>query len=64
MTWYLTIRALCVVAFVAGVCCLFGSACMAEEGKRQAAQRWVAYAFGFLILGCALIGLGWTPEHP
>lgn len=64
MNWYLSLRALCVVAFVAGFCSLFGAGCMAEEGKRRAAQRWVAYAFGFLILGCVLIPLGWTAEHP
>lgn len=63
MSWYLVLRALCILAFIAGFCCLIGAGCMLEEGKRSSAIRWTYAGFAFALAGCLLIGLGWTPVH-
>lgn len=64
MTWYLTIRAFCVLAFIAGFASLFAAACFADEKNYSAARRWTAFGFGFAIVGCVLISFGWTEAHP
>lgn len=62
MTWYLVIRALCVLAFVSAVGCLLGAGAALDD--HRPARGWTVAAFAFAIAGCLLIGLGWTPEHP
>lgn len=62
MTWYLTIRALCVLSFVIAFATLFGAGIAADD--RRPAWPWIAAFFGFAVCGCVLIGFGWTPEHP
>lgn len=64
MSWHLTIRALCIVAYIAAFGSFFAAACFMDDQNRVAARRWTAYGFGFAILGCILIGFGWTEAHP
>jgi drug/metabolite transporter (DMT)-like permease len=62
VTWYLTIRALCVLAFVVALGTLFGAGIAADN--HRPVPPWIVAFFGFAIGGCILIGFGWTPEHP
>lgn len=64
MNWYLSIRALCVVAYVAALACLLGAIFAADEHNSRRARFWALAGFAFAIVGCLLVGFGWTPEHP
>lgn len=64
MSWYLTIRALCIWAFIAAFFMLIVAGHFIDIRRHRIAWIWGAVAIALIIAGCVGVSFGWTEAHP